>query len=377
MLLLKYYVFIMVGSFILIMMPDNKTMAQNGILIDHTSTDLNAIPDEWIFTAKADLNIAYGHTSHGSQLISGMESLQNYFPEGKYDFSNQQTEGQLLLKEGSGYGDGYMELDCGYDGWDSETREYLEAFPDCNVIIWSWCGQVNSVDLLNHYFKPMEKLETDYPYVRFVYMTGHLEGLGPEGSVYAANQLIRDYCMANNKILYDFADIEKYDPDQEVNYQEYFVDDACDYLNNEGGISNWASEWLGANPEHLLFRLAANCNYCAHSEALNCVQKGIASWHLWARLAGWDGTLLPSQEVNQEKVYRIFPNPVSQYIHISGLKPQSSISIIGLEGKKLESVESVNEIQLDIDVSNLPVALYILEIVTSDGLKNQDLFMKY
>ncbi len=94
----------------------------------------------------------------------------------------------------------------------------------------------------------MEQLETDYPDVQFVYMTGHLEGLGPGGSLFLANQQIRDYCIANNKILYDFADIEKYSPDADTNYQEYFGNDACDYNPPGGGTANWANNWLAANP---------------------------------------------------------------------------------------------------------------------------------
>ena len=59
----------------------------------------------------------------------------------------------------------------------------------------------------------MSGLEKDYPYVRFVYMTGHTNGTGLSGNLHLRNQQIRDYCNANKKILYDFEDIESYDPD--------------------------------------------------------------------------------------------------------------------------------------------------------------------
>ena len=94
----------------------------------------------------------------------------------------------------------------------------------------------------------------------------------------------------NKKILYDFADIESHDPDG-----KYFLDkgcnDNCDYdSNGDGSIDrNWAEEWIAGHPKAMLTRISKHnkCDQCAHSKRLNCVLKGIASWWLWARLAGW------------------------------------------------------------------------------------------
>ena len=38
-------------------------------IIDHNCTDITQIPESAINQAKADLHIAYGHTSHGLSLI--------------------------------------------------------------------------------------------------------------------------------------------------------------------------------------------------------------------------------------------------------------------------------------------------------------------
>jgi len=72
-------------------------------------------------------------------------------------------------------------------------------------------------------------------------MTGHLDGTGEDGNLHQRNNQIRNYCLANNKVLFDFADTESYDPDG-----NYFLDrganDGCYY---SGG--NWADKWCGAN----------------------------------------------------------------------------------------------------------------------------------
>jgi len=209
------------------------------IIIDHNCTKLNSIPAEYITAAKQNLHIAYGHTSHGSQLTTGMTGLVT-FKGNSYAWNNGGTNGALDLHDGGITGDlGNPDR----TSWADRTRTYLNSNTDVNVIIWSWCGQVSSATEadINTYLNLMEDLESDYPDVRFVYMTGHLDGTGLTGNLHLRNEQIRNYCKDNNKILYDFADIECYDPDG-----TYFGDkkpnDACAYdTNNDGSLDgNWA-----------------------------------------------------------------------------------------------------------------------------------------
>jgi len=257
---------------------------QSTMIINHATMDIDAIPQEAIEQAKATLHIAYGHTSHGSQLITGMTGLVS-FKGSLYSFNSGGSGGALDLVDYAFSG----ASDLGNpdrSAWAAATRTYLDAHPGVNVVIWSWCGQVSSAseEDINLYLSLMNGLEADYPNVKFVYMTGHLDGSGLAGNLHIRNEQIRAYCVANNKTLYDFADIESYNPD-EVYFGDKRPNDNCDYDTNGDGTldANWAIEWQNAHPGEWY-----DCT-SAHSQPLNANQKAYAAWWLWARLAGWEG----------------------------------------------------------------------------------------
>jgi hypothetical protein len=157
-----------------------------------------------------------------------------------------------------------------------------------NVIVWSWCGEVDGTEAeINEYLTQMNALEVKYPNVKFVYMTGHLAGTGSTGNVNVRNEQIRTYCKDNGKTLYDFADIESYDPDGLTNYMALGANDACDYDPNSVGwtTANWATAWQTSHPDGIYWY---DCS-SAHSQPLNANRKAYAAWYLWARLAGWNG----------------------------------------------------------------------------------------
>jgi len=265
--------------------PDTRTEA---IVVNHASIELDGIPSTWITQAKQTLHIAYGHTSHGSQLTTGMAGLVTWKGD-QYAFNTGGTGGALDLRDYYGdFGGLGVASDLGNPNrtaWEDATRLYLDQNPAINVIIWSWCGQVDGTEAeIQHYIDLMEGLEDDYPDVTFVYMTGHTDGAALTGNVPTRNEQIRDYCLANNKVLFDFADIESYDPDGDY-FGDKLVNDACDYDSNGDGTrdSNWAIIWQNAHPGEWY-----NCE-SAHSQPLNANLKAYAAWHLWARLAGWDG----------------------------------------------------------------------------------------
>lgn len=273
------------------------------IIIDHNCTDLSKIPVNYINLAKQNFKVYYNHTSHGSQIISGIAEFNaspfNYIENGV-------QEGALSITN-------LWESDLGHNGdlaWRDTTVALLNTSGnDRNFIMWSWCGGVsdNTEEGINTYLNAMNQLETNYPNVKFVYMTGHLDGTGAEGDLHKYNNQIRNYCNNNNKILFDFADIESYDPNGKYVLPLY-ANDNCDYW--EGGEQkNWATEWCEANPGK-----CSSCE-CAHSQSLNCDRKGRAFWWMMARAAGWDGsttaTLTPTPTPTPTPSLTNTPTPTS------------------------------------------------------------------
>jgi len=266
-----------------------------GVIIDHACTDITQIPESAINQAKSNLHIAYGHTSHGSQLITGMIGLVDFanngglgltLPNDIFEWNNGGSGGALDLHDYA------MSGDCGYyPQWYNNTVTYLDnpSNSDVNVIILSWCGQAASrteQQMIDTYLDPMTDLESLYPNVTFVYMTGHANGTGDTGNLHLRNQQIRNYCITNGKVLYDFYDIECYDPDGSY-FGDKDVNDDCSYT---GG--NWATEWQTTHVEGVDWY---DCDP-SHTEPLNGNRKAYAAWWLWAILGGWQGTGISQQE---------------------------------------------------------------------------------
>ncbi len=248
-------------------LPALSRVLPQGIIIDHTTVDISRIPAAYITMAKNSLRASYGHTSHGSQLIDGAGYWMDQDPFYAFNTDGSLQTGILSVADYTPDGG-----DLGSFDWETATRDYLDTpGNNRNVVMWSWCGQLSwlSETDVSSYLSKMNGLERDYPGVKFVYMTGHLDGSGLEGQLYQNNNQIRAYARANNKILFDFADIESYDP-------------GGAYYPNGSDACEWCTTWCTAHPDQ-----CQNLPSCAHSHGFNCKLKGQGFWWLMARLSGW------------------------------------------------------------------------------------------
>ncbi len=241
--------------FLFLMMPPVLASSPDAVIANHEAADdFDTIPASYFDVVRESCRLFYGHTSHGSQVVSGLQLLEDEDP--------YLCALPPLVETGDDLGHN------GYTGWVQPTRDYLDANPDCTMVMWSWCGGCsdNTPTGIAAYLNAMSMLEGEYPDVVFVYMTGHLDGSGPLGNLRQNNDRIRDYCRTHGKVLYDFADIESWSPDG--HYHPY-EDDSC----------SWCGDWC--------VDMDCPSASCAHSHAYNCYRKGKAFWWLLAAVHGW------------------------------------------------------------------------------------------
>jgi len=259
----------------LTILPVSPMVAAQGIIADHSwCTGDNAglylsIPDSVKQEIMDDCLFYYHHTSHGGQILSGLIKMRD--DEGWPDYATTRVT-EVSNHVGSE----------GDTSWAPSFRTYLNSHPECKIasISWCWEHQYYTEAETQAYCDKMAELDDDYPGVTFVFQTGRLNGEGPEGNVYRHNNQIRAYCQANDRVLFDFADIESWDPDG-------------NYYPDESDACAWCTDWCD-DPSH-------NCDgdcYCAHSHCFNCWQKGRVWWLLMARLTGWTFGEPPDHDVD-------------------------------------------------------------------------------
>lgn len=256
------------------------TPSAGPIIADHNAPPaFDRIPVQWLDAAKRNLKMYYGHTSHGTQITTGMQDIESQYGTA---YSVAITQDALPSEPGA-----FAVFDASTYDWSLDfyptVAGVLSAYPQINLVMYMWCGQHATLDWqtnLNTYLADMQSLEQRYPNVRFIYATGNAMEQDCTGCVREQfNDQLRQFATAHNKVLFDFGDLDAWYNGVQTTY---VVPNWCGQYGCSVGtaIPAAAPEWGDGNYN----------NPCGHALYASCDNKAKAFWWMAARLAGWDGT---------------------------------------------------------------------------------------
>jgi len=313
-----------------------KHASPQGFVIDHSCTDLSKIPYSYIEKIKTSQNVFhYATRSHGQRITAGLEEIRNTTGT-QYPVLIREQNMPDLLSEGLKM---YVNMPSSNyvtttEYWNSAAgvEDLRLLFQNSNIkySLWVFCGELTDENsgpnnIVYRYLDSINSLEQRFPSVKFIYTTSHSQSYGLQCWQYkardSANSIIRNYCYQNNKILFDFGDIECWE-----NGVEQI--DAC---------LEWNQTYLYYQAQLPRFRVDGP----GHTTMENAVQYGKAFWWLISRLNGWDGGLggddteAPTAPTNlrSSNVHDVGCtlqwNPSTDNVNVTGYKVYRGTTLIG------------------------------------------------
>ncbi|MCD4682230.1 MAG: hypothetical protein K8R86_03015 [Bacteroidales bacterium] len=263
----------------------NSSFGQ-GLIIDHNCTNVDLIPTTVVDNIKSECKFEWAGASHAHQLLAGLKFLENDFPYLDVTIGDGETgdpnggylpdaNGTFCIMDGvtllwSQCGKCCYQFIApeaywlGDDAHQTLEKTLVTCFPNINISGWEWCTELNTwtAAQVQEYLNQMSAYELQYPNVQFIYTTGTAEYNGDAGyNRYLRNNQIRQYCIQNNKVLFDFADLDCWS-NGEMNY----------YLHINDTIPLLHGDYYGTY---------------YHTNEIGCKNKAKAVWYMMARLQSW------------------------------------------------------------------------------------------
>jgi hypothetical protein len=334
-----------------------------GVIIDHNCVDVSQIPSNIIEDIKDGINFQWCGQSHSGQVPCGLEVLESIYSQFDVTIAEMvlpTTPNSMSVYVGNqGFNapgqcctsitpEGYWIAPTGPE-W---TNACLAYNPTLNVsgFLWCWQLEANGAAYVQSYLNQMEAFEQQHPNVTFVYTTANAQAYGDAGLTrHTNNEMIRAYCIAHNKVLFDFGDID------------------CWY----NGVQNTTTYNGVTYPvQHTAF----DGQECGHVNLLGAEYKARAIWWMMARIRGWNPSLAnnPPVIVDQSFNINLYPNPSNNFINIeieNLIQDLASIDIIDMNGE-VALVEEFRAwdslLKKQININHLNSGFYIVKVKASE-----------
>ncbi|MFC2130680.1 T9SS type A sorting domain-containing protein [Bacteroidota bacterium] len=338
---------------ILLCISSNLISQQNALIIDHSAVAEFENINEELLPIATGLRLMFRHASVGGTVNDGLDCLQGTrsspkecteYTEYEYDRRNWQFQPRANSGWRGKVDDFVNEVKNQIDDFDIFSFKYcyLDGLDETADPCGKPFNEAKTEEAWNYLKDAYETLENKHPEKIFIWWTIPLTQVG-QFCTEEMNSRIRNYCVENNRILFDIADIEAYDT-------------LDSHVTNEQG---WEMAFSGYCGEQKPGAQACHPNW------LGKIMLAKAFWVMMANIAS--DNPISVKETNKTGL-TIYPNPATDYIKINvGAHcnvPLQDIMIYNTLGQCVMNVRAGSEPapKKRIDIFDLPIGIYFIKI---------------